>query len=268
MKIRDQKRKKKLQLMQENKPLKVPMISYRYLLTVAYDGSKFGGYAKQKFPNTIQNNLEVSLKKILNEDIKTCEASRTDSGVHSLDQKVMFDSKVKLDCSKFNKQLNNELGNYIDIFNVKRVDKDFHARYNVSLKTYEYRLTTKRNPCLNDYAWYYNGDLDFVKIDQLLKILKGEHDFKAFCNSKATTDNFVRNIKDISYCIDQDDIVFSFKAKGFLYNMIRIFMRLIVDVGSGKIEQSLVEEMFITKVKPVNLETAPANGLTLVKIDY
>ena len=114
----------------------------KYLISVAYDGSKFFGFQRLKDHETVQRKLEEALKIIAKKEVETKGAGRTDKGVHALDQKVTFNLDINIDCNHLTLALNSLLSPYIYITNTEVVDDDFHPRFHVSKKEYIYKIIT------------------------------------------------------------------------------------------------------------------------------
>ena len=269
MKVAKQKRQKSLAEKRAIRQNKVkPPEPFKYLITLAYDGSNYGGYAKQKHKNTIQNILEATLKKYFDQDIKTTESSRTDAKVHALNQKVTFEVTEKIVVKKAQAQLNELLPKDIIITAFAQVPRDFHCRYGVVDKTYEYTICKKLDPRMINYSWFVDYLLDIEKMTEASKCLIGKHDFTTFKSAKATTDTSIRTINFLRIYEENDKVLILINADGFLYNMIRLIVKALVDVGAGKQEVSYVKELLDLKAKPDNLESAPAQGLCLMEINY
>lgn len=269
MKVAKQKRQKALaqkRALRQNKPQQPEL--FKYLMTVAYDGSRYGGYAKQKHKNTIQNVLEATLEKYFDCDIKTVESSRTDSKVHALDQKVMFKLSEEIMTEKAKTQLNELLPHDVIIMKLEQVKQDFHCRYDVVDKTYEYVIHKYLDPRSVNYAWFVPRALDIEKMIFASRCLIGKHDFNTFKSAKATTDTSIRTLNFLEIKEDDEKIYIRMNADGFLYNMVRLIVKALVDVGTGKREVAYVKDLLDLRAKPDNLESAPAQGLCLMEINY
>jgi len=265
---RNERRQKELAGKRAMREQKVPKAVFRYVMTVAYDGARYGGYAKQKHQNTVQNVLEAALKGYFKEEIKTTESSRTDAKVHALCQKVQFDWTEKILAQKVRGQLNELLPKDIMVLELEEVAPDFHCRHEVSHKTYEYRLTSALDPRNRDYAWFVEHPLDVEKMVAASRCLLGTHDFSTFKSAKATTDSSIRTLYALEVLAEKNEVVIRVKGNGFLYNMVRLIVKALVDVGSGKEDVGYVQRLLELREKPDNLASAPAQGLCLVAIDY
>ena len=153
----------------------------RYLMTFSYDGSKYSGYQKQPKKKTIQSEIEKVLKKINSEQKVDIHASgRTDAGVHALNQKAHFDMDAKMSPDKLKYSINCLLPKDIYIKDIKEVNDDFHARFNVKAKEYVYKINMgEYNPIEKDYVYQYNKKLDAVRMERAVRYLVGTHDFKS-----------------------------------------------------------------------------------------
>ncbi len=240
-----------------------------YLLTITYDGSNFGGYAKQKFANTIEETLFTNISEFLNEDIKLIEASRTDAKVHAIDQKVMFKSKTKFKEESFLKEVNSRFKD-IEILEIKKVSNDFHSRYDVLNKTYIYKVHTKRNIFLNKYSYFIDDDnLNIDKINKICNLFLGTHDFIGFSSSKRDSKNTIRTINTFRFKkIDNNNFVFEINSDGFLYNMIRILIPTVLDCYYKELSKEQILNILNSLNRESAQETISPCGLYLKKINY
>ena len=264
MKVAKKRRQKALEEKRAIRRNKVQRQYFKYLVTLTYDGSNYGGYAKQKHKNTIQNVFEANLLKHFEQDIKTTESSRTDAKVHALDQKVMFELPEEIAVKKAQSQLNELLPKDIIITDLKQVTKDFHCRYDVVDKTYEYTIHSSIDPRAVDYSWFLNQKLDIDKMTEASRCLIGKHDFSTFKSAKATTDSSIRTVNFLEVREENQKVFIRINADGFLYNMVRLIVKALVDVGSGRQEIDYIKKLLDLKAKPDNLESAPAQGLCLM----
>lgn len=243
----------------------------RYLITFAYDGSKFSGYQKQKDLRTVQGELEKALKIINKKDVLVSASGRTDAGVHALNQKAHFDLSIKITPDKLQLALNSLLPPDIYVKNVIVVDKNFHARYNVLMKEYIYIINMgEYNPIQKDYIYQYCKPLDINKMDDAIKQFIGEHNFKSFACAQDERDNYNRTIiqayimKDVA----KDQIVISFLGTGFLRYMVRNMVGLLLEIGQGKKNSEDVLKIISAEDRKMAGITAPPQGLYLKDVQY
>ena len=154
----------------------------RYLITLSYDGTNYNGYQTQPGKNTIQEKIEEALTKI-NAGKKTTFTSsgRTDKGVHAKMQCGHADLDVNITEYKLKRAMNSNLPDDIHVIKATKVKDNFHARYNVEEKTYEYYINVgEYNPLERNYVFQYNYKLNVEKMQEGIKYLLGEHDFRSF----------------------------------------------------------------------------------------
>lgn len=240
----------------------------RYKCTVAYDGSQFHGFQVQGDLRTVQQEIENALLVIAKKTIKIHSAGRTDAGVHSIGQVFHFDYDIVMGEWNMQNALNSRLPRDIYISKVEHVTKDFHARYSAIGKSYTYTIDIgEYNPLHANYRYYYKYPIDINKMIEASKIFIGEHDFSAFTKNHKLL-NPVRNIHLINFDIDGTLIKIIFQGNGFLHNMIRIIVAMLLEVGRGKITVSDLEMILIQKDRKKAPKTAPPNGLCLDKVFY
>lgn len=242
----------------------------RVKLTVAYDGTNYCGWQVQPNGITVEEVLNVHLSELLREPIKVIGASRTDAGVHALGNVAVFDTSARMPAEKISFALNTRLPQDIRIQESKEVAADFHPRFCNTVKTYEYKILNRRfaDPTRRFYSLFYYIPLDMERMKKAAAYLVGEHDFKSLCTHKAEVENTVRTIYSVDILRENDMITIRIRGNGFLYNMVRIIVGTLLRVGSGYYEPDYMKELLEAKNRQAAGETAPPQGLTLVKIEY
>ena len=242
----------------------------RVKLTVAYDGTNYCGWQVQPNGITIQEVLNQCLSEFTGEKIETIGASRTDAGVHALGNVAVFDTEMRMPGDKFSFALNQRLPEDIRIQKSEEVDANFHPRYVKSQKTYEYRILNCRFPIPTErfYSHFTYIPLDVDKMKEAASYLIGEHDFKSFCGTGAQVKTTVRTVKEIQIEKSGDRITIRITGEGFLYNMVRIIAGTLMDIGGGLYPPEKMKEILEAKDRKKAGPTAPARGLTLMKIQY
>ncbi len=240
----------------------------KYLVELTYDGSKFYGFQKQNNKETVQGNVESVLSKILNENIKTIGASRTDRGVHAYSQFISFETSKDIDRNKLLNSLNKLINESIYIKNITIVNDDFSPRYNVLMKEYVYKINVgEYNPIEKDYVYQYSKKINISLLKKAVKKLKGKHNFKSF-TSDTEKDNYEREIKDIKVIKENNYVYIFIQAKSFLRYMIRNIVGLLLDINEGKKSINDINFIFKSEDRKVLGKCAPACGLYLNKIKY
>lgn len=244
----------------------------RVLLTVAYDGTQYFGWQRQNNFVTVQQRLEEGLSELFNRKITVRGASRTDTGVHSLGQRAVFEVDTTIPVNKIPYALNPHLPEDIRIINAVEVDLEFHPQNSVYKKTYEYKILNADfpNPKLRNYTEFVHRKLDIEKMQEACKYFIGKYDFKAFCASGSTAKTTVREIFDLSVSDKNSDNTINIlvSGSGFLYNMVRIITGTLVYVGEGKIKPEEISDIINSKDRAKAGKTVSPNGLTLLEIYY
>lgn len=242
----------------------------RVMLVVAYDGTDYHGWQFQPGVPTIEGELNKALRELLGEEISVIGASRTDSGVHALCNAAVFDTDTRIPSEKLSYALNQRLPEDIKIQRSMEVANNFHPRHCNSKKTYEYRilncefpLPTKRR-----YSHFTYVHLNVEKMQEASGYLVGEHDFKSFCAAGAVTETTIRTIYTLSVNKQDNEIIIRVSGNGFLYNMVRILVGTLMEVGRGNYAPEKVKEILEAKDRAAAGPTAPACGLTLVDYEW
>ena len=211
---------------------------YSYLITIAYDGSDFAGWATQPNEFTIQGCIETILSKVFHKNISILAASRTDKGVHAREQK--FTLRIDLDFSekKLFTLLKKALGRYVLVKKVKKVDDNFHPIRQVVSKEYRYFINAgKLNIFQKKYRWEYNLPLEVKKLNHILQIFQGKHNFfnYSYCRwQERERVNTEREIISLKSWKRKNVIVISIIAKGFLRYQIRAIIGEVINCYEGK----------------------------------
>lgn len=240
-------------------------------MIIQYDGSNFKGFQRLKDnDNTIQGKIEDVLSKMTEEKIEIIASGRTDMGVHALGQVANFKTKSDLSVEKMQKYLYKYLPESIVVTKMEEVDDRFHSRYNAKSKIYMYRIdnSTYHNPFNRKYTYHVDKKLDLDKMKEASKYLIGKHDFSSFASSRSKKKSHVRTIEYIKIQEKNNIVEIYVKGDGFLYNMVRIIVGTLIDVGHGKTKPEALKEMLEAKNRTAACDTAPAKGLYLLDVQY
>ena len=239
----------------------------KYLASVSYDGSKFFGFQRLNEDPSVQYELEKALTKINKSEVFVKGAGRTDRGVHALDQKVHFELDVNVPVDRLANAINSLLSDYVRVNDVKIVDEDFHARFSVKEKTYEYIINLGNyDPIKNDYLYNYNRSLNIKAMKKASKYLLGLHSFEGF--TAGGRDNYDSMIYSIKFKKKNDLLYISFNGKSFYRYMVRNLVGAIILAGQEKIKPEDIKKVLLERKNVINYVTAPPNGLYLKKIEY
>ena len=244
----------------------------RILIKIEYVGSNYHGWQKQANLPTIQGILEKTLSNFLKQNITLFGCGRTDAKVHAKSQYAHFDCESSFDFSRLPLAINNMLPKDIMIVSARQVSNDFHARFSAKKKIYRYYIYNNivRSPLLNEFSLHVPVKLDNKKMKKACKMFVGEHNFTAFCTKREFEDRFfnVRKIYSLKMKKRKNLICFEICGNGFLYNMVRIIIGTILDVGKNKIETKQIKKMFVSKNRCEAGETLPPHGLILYDVIY
>ncbi len=242
----------------------------RYKVTLAYDGRNYAGFQSQTNALAIQDIVESAIERVFSEKIRIVMSSRTDAGVHAYGQVFHFDSEKVKDEGKLKFSLNSLLPDDIHVVEVRHVSKDFHARYSVKKKTYEYLINVGEYDVFlkgRAYQCFYHLDIDLMK--QGAQLFLGEHDFSSFNTSSLKEyPNQVRTISEFSIARKKDILRIRVTSSGFLRNMVRIMVGSLIDLGRGKKSLDDIKDMLEHPCKTTRRYNADPNGLYLVRIFY
>ena len=239
----------------------------RYLVELSYDGSNFNGFQRLNDERSVQAELEHALSIINKADVEVKGAGRTDKGVHALGQRAHFDLDVDVPIDRLKTALNDILPGDIRIISIEKVTQDFHARFNVTKKVYEYKINTGEYDVFkNNYYYQYKYDFNIDILKEVASLFIGVHNFKNFVSGER--DNYEAIIYNIDINKDKDIITITFEGKSFYRYMVRNLVGAMLDVARGKATIEDVKNMLDNYDIDKHLSCAPANGLYLNKIYY
>ncbi|MHB8157860.1 MAG: tRNA pseudouridine(38-40) synthase TruA [Desulfocucumaceae bacterium] len=239
-------------------------------LEIEYDGTRYYGWQVQKSSRTIQNILEQTLKKILQEDIKLIVAGRTDSGVHALSQAANFRTGSKIPLDKLRWGLNCLLPEDIKVSRVKEMPRDFNSRFSAKSKLYRYTILNRKwsSALLANHVYFFPHHLDIGLMRREAKALLGKHNFKSFQATERRERNPVRTIKSIKISSDKNLVRIDIEADSFLYNMVRNIAGTLLEIGRGRFAKGSMLKILRSRNRNCAGPTLPAKGLCLVKVRY
>lgn len=242
----------------------------RYKCHCQYDGSHFCGWQRQPRVATVQGTIEDALKAIYLEPVTVHGASRTDKGVHALEQVFHFDGPKDIPLEKLQAVINRQLPSSIHVSHIATSDPDFHSRYSCVGKEYRYYLETDSTPNVfrSSYVYHYGRLPNLAAMEYLAKHFIGTHDFKAFMASGSDKEVTVRTLYHIGFEWDGTTVVMAISGNGFLYNMVRIMMGMFLDYSEGKLSETTILNSFVAGERQAFRRTAPAEGLYLARTYY
>ena len=250
-------------------------------LSMEYEGTNYHGWQSQKSGGTIQDILTETIRSITGEEVTLTAASRTDAGVHALEQVAVFGTESKLEPGVIMRALNAKLPADIRIMDAEEAGPDFHPRYDAGRKSYFYLISDSRrhSAFLNRYIWYVHSALDTSRMAEAASLILGEHDFSSFRAAGCGAKHPVRTVysTDIARLDEMnfmtavlrgDFIRFRIEGNAFLRHMVRNIVGTLVEVGKGKMSVETFGRVLRSCDRTIAGPTAPAQGLFLEKIVY
>ena len=239
-------------------------------LDICYDGTRYRGW--QRLPgkeDTIQGKLEVTLSRILDEEIEISGSGRTDAGVHARGQVANFHCENPMKTEEILLRLRRYLPEDIGIYSCKEVSPRFHARLNAKEKTYCYRIWNSNSPCVFDrrFVAVIPESLDIAAMKRAAEMFLGEHDFSAFCGNAKMKKSTVRYIRSLDIQHHGEEIRIVVTGNGFLHNMVRILVGTLIEVGRGVRTPETIPGLFGGRRADAGF-LAPPQGLCLQEVFY
>lgn len=240
-------------------------------LTISYDGTEYSGWQVQPGKTTVQSMLEQAVFEVTGERVRVTGSGRTDAGVHAKAQVAHFITKTTtVQPENFYRALNAHLPFDIRVIDSSRADDNFQACRSAKKKTYTYNayLSRVEKPLKERYAVRFDHRLDIEKMVKASELFVGEHDFKGFCASRGGAKTSVRTIYAFEIKFDGEDLTFRITGNGFLYNMVRIIVGTLVEVGRDKLSLDELKALLDGGDRSMGGRTLPARGLCLEKVEY
>ncbi len=245
-------------------------MTYNYQVTLQYDGTAYCGWQYQdpKHP-TIQAELMHALQIIAKKRVVATGSSRTDAGVHASGLVANFHLPWAIEPTSLRKALNALLPDDIRVVHCEQAGPSFNARFGAKSKTYQYRLFFGQiqSPFNRLYAAHFPYPLDLREMRRATRHFLGQQDFSSFTSDEPEK-NRIREIDEFSMRVKGEEILFTVRGKSFLRYMVRNMVGTVIDVGRGRIKAADVPAIFTARERRKAGQTAPAKGLTLLKVDY
>lgn len=245
----------------------------KFKLTIAYDGTEYGGWQVQPNAVSIQSLLESALSTVLREKITVVGAGRTDAGVHARGQTAHFTTSATLDLKRLLLSANALLPRDIRIMEVVPAPDDFHARYDATGKIYHYRLhlDSSTDPFKRLYSYHIPYALNLDALKNGANAFVGTRDFTSFANEAdrgSAAKNAIRTLRRLSVIDEEGGIRLEFEGDGFLYKMVRNIVGTLLDVARGKLSEDQIPAIFASRDRRCAAMAAPPQGLCLMSVLY
>ncbi len=259
--------------MQDAETFRILFFFMKYKLTLAYDGTNYGGWQVQLNTTSVQAILQDALSTALRTPTLATGSGRTDAGVHARGQVAHFEANSQVDTYRLCASLNGLLPHDIRVLSIEEVDDTFHARYSAKSKIYHYHLHV--GPVLDPFKRLYSLHvpikLDLDKMRQACALFVGERDFASYANEPHTDKpklDTVRNMLRLDVIDEPGGVRLEYEANGFLYKMARTITGTLLEVGKNKLALEEIEGIFAAKDRRSAAMAAPPHGLFLVHVNY
>ncbi len=243
----------------------------RYFIRLAYRGTAYHGWQWQENALTVQQVLEECMGAQLGAAVSLTGAGRTDTGVHAREFYAHFDHPVKFKKEELHDmvyKLNAFLPGDICIFNIYPVARDAHARFDAISRTYEYVITTRKDPFNIEFAWYLKTVPDVELLNRGAKVLFDYEDFTSFSKLHTQVKTNVCLITEASWEQRGHLLVFRITADRFLRNMVRAITGTLLDLGYGRISPDGMKKVIESRDRSLAGMSVPAHGLFLDSVRY
>lgn len=241
----------------------------RYKVILTYDGTRYAGFQRQVSANSVQQEVEAGLQRLGWQERSVLAAGRTDSGVHATGQVISFDLDWTHSPETLLRALNANLPDDIAAQAIRQAADDFHPRFDAWAREYQYQIYIKpvRDPLNERTAWRVWPEPDVTLMNVAAADLIGEHDFASLGRAMKSGGKTIRSVFEASWNTNQDGLIFNIRANAFLYHMVRRIVNVLVVIGQGKEEVSIIKRGLETgKINLAGL--APPQGLTLTGVFY
>ncbi len=241
----------------------------RVRLIIQYAGANYVGWQVQKNGVSVQELVERELEKLTGAPVTLHASGRTDSGVSARAQVAHFDTDARMPADKYCYALNTGLPRDIRVM-FSGTAEGFHARFDVLKKHYRYQVENRPHASVfcRDTALHVHVPLDITRLNEAANSILGTHDFAAFMAAGTTVENTVRTIYKSEWSEQGRLLCYDVAGSGFLYNMVRILVGTMLQIGMGRMETDVITRALASGLRTDAGPTAPAHGLTLYRVEY
>lgn len=239
----------------------------RYFIEVSYRGTNYSGFQMQHNANTIQAEIEKAFQILQKEKVSMTGSSRTDAGVHALQNFLHFDFEGVIN-PHFIYKINAILPGDIVIKQLKEVARDAHCRFDAISREYNYYIYRHKDPFKQDRAFFFPYKLDTEKMDQAASVIKEYNDFSSFSKRKTQVKSFICNINTSKWTFESEYIVYNIKANRFLRGMVRGLTATMLKVGRGKLSLDDFKKILIARDCTQASFAVPSHGLFLITVEF
>ena len=235
---------------------------------MSYNGSAYHGWQIQPNAVTVQETIQDALSKLLNTNISITGAGRTDTGVHAFQMFAHFDVDETFDTENLTFKLNSFLPKDIAIQSIFQVNADAHTRFHAIKRSYDYKISLKKNVFLFDYTHYVHQKLDVDKMNEAAYILLEYTNFQCFSKSNTDVKTYNCKIEQAQWKQEGNLLIFTISADRFLRNMVRAIVGTLLNIGLSKIAVSDMHKILASKDRSEAGFSVPSKGLYLTEVLY
>jgi tRNA pseudouridine38-40 synthase len=237
----------------------------RYFLELAYKGTAYSGFQVQENANTIQSEVEKAFKTLHRRPVNLTGSSRTDAGVHALQNFFHFDDEEGINPQIIYK-MNAILPRDIVLKNIYTMPSDAHSRFDAVSREYIYRINRFKNPFLQSTSFFFPYKLDVELMREAAGLVKGQTNFFAFSKTNTQVKNFNCTIYKSQWIEEGEKLIYNIEGNRFLRGMVRLLTASILKVGRHKMSIQQFQKLFEEPVKCGY--SVPAEGLFLKKVAF
>lgn len=246
------------------------MIYQRYFLQLAYKGTNYHGWQIQPNAVTVQGTVNNALSTLLKYETEAVGAGRTDTGVHARNYTAHFDTtkQISYDIKTFIYKINCILPNDIALLDMYPVDKNIHARFSATSRSYYYVISYKKEVFSNDYCWYIKQPLDIEKLRKASELIPGIKDFTSFSRLHSDVKTNICNVFNVRWLTLNNRLVLYIESDRFLRNMVRALVGTLIEIGNNKLPIDALTKIANAKDRAKAGASAPAQGLFFNSAKY
>jgi tRNA pseudouridine38-40 synthase len=237
-------------------------------LLLEYDGTGFIGWQVQAQGRSVQGELELILKQLLQEEVTVIGSGRTDAGVHARGQVANFRTTSQWPAKEIHRAMSATLPEDIVVRTVEEVPPDFHSRRNALERQYQYFISSSKGAIGRQYCWHIPYTLELAGMNKGSELIQGEHDFEAFSKANSGASSFVCTVKSANWRYEDSYLIFQIRADHYVRGMVRALVGSMVDIGRGYRTVEEFSSILLKRDRSKVGTAAPARGLFLEEVRY
>jgi tRNA pseudouridine38-40 synthase len=241
----------------------------RFKVFLEYEGTRYSGWQIQKNARTVQGEIVAALRDILQStDFELYGSGRTDAGVHALMQVAHLEAQTVLGPEILKMRLNDLLPADINILEIEKAPKDFHARHDAVSRSYLYQISRQRTAFGKRYVWWVKDELNFDKMLKAAQLFVGKKDFQSFTADDPEEKSTQVKIEQVQLSEAGSLILVRIVGSHFIWKMVRQIIGVLVEVGRGKLNETDIQRFLVEKSDIPSRLTAPPSGLFMEAVQY